>query len=539
MKTIILFISLTIISLGYTQENSTFDQLHGIGIESELYLSYDGTNFYYTTEKPSSSDTTPNKIEKGAVKNFQVSNSQENTFKIFLGFYNPLRAKISFTSSEIEDTNYTAITDFINNLPSDIPSIASSVAASTPAVYTSTIKKRKNGLEKINQKVNSIYSESAFMFDWITMFKTSLDKTKMLNVQGEVEPLFLNSLDRIINVVNGIENIEKHLFKGVSMRFNSKSETLSVNTWIKKSNEILATSDINNLDEFSSKLTLSVKVATKLLENQEQAESKLKSLKKLLTDDFIVINSLLDPNDLDVKNGVFKNLTQSKIVLIDAIVSEKLKEYALAIEKLTSLNKKLTDFTSQFSNPKYPKGYKLITENTFNWSFEKARQYDIEGINIKDDEPDEDSKNKVIFKVSKSQGRLALFVSAGLFYTPFEYKNYGISEEGLVAETQGDPVYFRPAAYLNFMFKPKRGDILYPLVQVGVSQGLKTPLFPIGAGFSIRNRFSVTAGPLLAFQNELDQLSVGATADDVALQDDIQSHIRVSWYISLNYKLGK
>src|SRR5690606_9953044 len=121
---------------------------------------------------------------------------------------------------------------------------------------------------------------------------------------------------------------------------------------------------------------------------------------------------------------------------------------------------------------------------------------------------------------------------------PFEYKNYGISEN-LVAETQGDPVYFRPAAYLNFLFRPNNGDILYPMLQIGITQGLKTPLFPIGFGFSIRDKFSITAGPLLAFQNELNKLTIGSPADDATLKDDLQSHIKISWYISLNYKLGK
>ncbi|MDY7394057.1 hypothetical protein UMM65_02300 [Aureibaculum sp. 2210JD6-5] len=92
---------------------------------------------------------------------------------------------------------------------------------------------------------------------------------------------------------------------------------------------------------------------------------------------------------------------------------------------------------------------------------------------------------------------------------------------------------------MNFIYRPKNGDILYPIFQIGITQGIKTPLIPIGVGISIRDKFSITGGPLIAFQNQLNKLSIGEMSDDAKLKDDIQTHVKWNWYLSINYKIGK
>ncbi|MCK8520081.1 hypothetical protein M0D21_00765 [Aquimarina sp. D1M17] len=553
MKRIIFYLALIVsVHSSYSQENSVFNRLHGINVQSELHLSYDGSNFFYNTDILTISKSSPNLFEKNTTKNFQVGNSQENNFKLFVAFYNPLKCKISSELSELSDPNYQAITDFINNLPQDISSIATESASIVPASYTSPDKRQgktlnikekssiQDELNKLNSKINKINSESAFMFDWIQMFKTSLDLNKMLNDENKVDPTFSDIIDNIRPIINDIQVIEKYLYSELSIRIDGKSESNKLNSWIKKANEKMQKSKVDDYYEFKSHLKKSITIQAKLAEKQKEAELKLKKLKDLLKENFVVINNLLDQKKDNVANGTFKSLTQSKLILIDAVITEKMNNHAESISKLALLNIKLNEHIQQFSNENYNTRYKRIREDTFDWEFEKARQYKVIAMNLNQDgTEDKKSKNAITINVFKSQGRLAVFPSAGLFYTPFEYKNYGISDDNTISETQGDPVYFRPAAYLNFIYKPKRGDILYPLLQIGITQGLKTPLFPIGGGFSIRNKFSLTAGPLLAFQNELDKLSIGDISDDVKLKDDLQSRIRVSWYISLNYKIGK
>ncbi|MDY7394056.1 hypothetical protein UMM65_02295 [Aureibaculum sp. 2210JD6-5] len=448
MKSYLTLLLLSLFLLSNAQDKSVFDKLHSTKIDKAIYLSYDGKNFFYS-KNSAKIEQDFYKIEKGATKQFQIGNDNDNTIKLFLEFYNPLKTDISLKSSEIDDPNYTAIAEFMAKLPADIPTLSPVGTQSSAAVltvssvsnYKELTKVEKNEVEGkikvINDKIKEFNSESPILFDWVQMFKSNLDKSKLL------ENLYLKTFDEITTTIKGIGDVETYLFSELFFRLSvDKSNKKTVNNWIKYCHSILYKSEMNNYDSFNKNLKISQDIEKKLLEERKKANSKLKKIKELLIEDYLTIESFLDKKDLD-KNNIFKNLTSSKQVLIEAIISQKMEKHSDAIDKLSLLNKKLQKFSDEFDNNKYPRGYNMIKEDSFNWEFEKVRQYELTAISKSENGTTiEDSKNNTNLKVYKSQGRLGVFVSAGIFYTPLEYKNFGISD-GLVTETQGDPVYFK------------------------------------------------------------------------------------------------
>ncbi|OUS02243.1 hypothetical protein A9Q86_04255 [Flavobacteriales bacterium 33_180_T64] len=525
------------------QETAVFEKLHSTEIDNSIYLLFDGKTFSYSKEWLET-DKSFITIKKDEIKQFQVSNDDNNNFKMYLAFYNPLQVKIENSESEEDDSNYTSISTFLENIPVDLPfssDMSSGDAAKTFATskinnYSSLKGVNKTtvdeNLKAVNQIIKTLPKNSMLLYDWVKLFNEHIAIDKIAR-----DNIYTQAFKTKTDVIDGVTAIEHFLFKPIEIAIDRNNRPKkTVNEWITYAHDTLYNAD-QNLESFSAKLTASKQISDALIKKRETASKNLEALKNMFSKDLVTIESLLDLNSTTKKE--FRNLSMSKVVFIEAMVSDRMELLNRNLSVLLKLNKRLTNFTDAFRGIANPVGYKLIEDDKFPWSYEKTKVYDIKSTKLlQNGDADKDGVYAIKVKVFKSQGRLAVFPSLGLFYTPFEYKNYGISE-GVVAETQGDAVYFRPAAYLNFLLRPKKGDILYPMLQIGVTQGIKTPLFPVGIGFSIRDRFSITIGPLLAFQNELDKLTIGATADDAILKDDINTRVRVSWYLSLNYKLGK
>ncbi|MBJ7882965.1 hypothetical protein [Gelidibacter salicanalis] len=537
---VLLFFTLTLCG----QETAIFDKLHSTRIDNAVFVRYDGKLFHYK-KKFSDNDASFIEISKNGTKEFQISNDDSNNLKLYLAFYNPLQYTITSAATEIDDSNYTAITTFMNQLPKDM-SFMTSITDSEDKVALSlsqvknydSVKTKASERKLIEERIKEVEKEldstpntSALLYDWIKMFKASIDLNKL------IDPLYFDAFKKRIKILQGITAIETYAFKNVGTTINRISVNKPINTLVSAAFEKLYKAKSDDFEGFKKELEATTLIQNDLVSAMDKSKTNLEQLKKMMVDDIALLEEFLHSDSTAVKDKVFRELTTAKLVMIDALVSDKVSKNNQTVEQLIKLNKKLSEFIEGFESKSDVNGYKLLRQDQFAWSYEKSRVYELKAVSLAADGTTmADSGNTIKMKVHKSQGRLAVFASVGLFYTPFEYKNYGLSDD-LVVETQGDPVYFRPAAYLNFLLRPKYGDILYPLFQVGVTQGIKTPLIPIGIGISIRNRFSLTAGPLLAFQNELDKLTVGSTTDDAGLKDDLISHIRVSWYISLNYKL--
>ncbi|WP_340155807.1 hypothetical protein [uncultured Winogradskyella sp.] len=527
----------------YGQEAAFFDKLHSTEIEKSVYLLFDGKTFSYSKQW-SEEDKSFNTIKKNEVKHFQISNDDNNNFKLYLAFYNPLQVKIENSVTEEDDSNYTAISTFLESLPTDIPFSGGADESDGTKSYSKSDITNYKGLDivskslvdknfkLVNVAISNLPENSMLLYDWVKIINKNVDITRICK-----DNLYTKSFLKEAETISGVKAIEGFLFKPIEITISRGNQQLkTVNEWIKFSHDLLYNAD-QNFEVFSSKLELSKIIYEKLVTQRDLAQVNLKALTDMLSNDLATIETLLE---LDKNEKIdFRNLTKSKVIFIEAMILDRLESLNKNLSTFSKLNKKLEDFKAKFTSSKGPIGYTLIVEDSFPWEYEKTKVFDIKSTKLlQNGDAATDGIYSIKVKVFKSQGRLAVFPSLGLFYTPFEYKNFGISD-GTVAETQGDAVYFRPAVYLNFLLRPKKGDILYPMLQIGITQGVKTPLFPIGFGFSIRDKFSITAGPLIAFQNELETLSVGSLADDAMLKDDLDTRVRLSWYLSLNYKLGK
>ncbi|WP_046758140.1 hypothetical protein [Kordia jejudonensis] len=555
MKTLLKLAFLLLPICLFAQENEVFERLHSKDLEQSLYISFDGTNFFYKSEL-SNPEKPFIKLTKGITRNFQIGNDDENTLQLFIQFYNPLTHQIKATTTESDDENFKALANFMENLSTNVGDFAEVSSISTKSdlpvipelpqglkkskmseaflsllLMIDEIVKVNEDDDKIDKTLDQMYESSPFMYNWIVKFKKGIKNTED-DSKIFTDPLYTKKFQDVVTTINGMKQVEDFLFRKLD-EYNKNVPEL-----IKAAHDDLRNVSVNDLKSFKEKLKDSKAKEAKLTKQLQTAKKNFSNIKNLLKEQEVAVTSFFNDDDEETEfKSEFHDLNNSTIGYLEAILGDKMQAHGTAIAKLKELNDKLTKYCEAYENNKYPTGYKLLEEDAFGFQYEKKRTYEIVGVKL-NASGDEVATSKIAnkFVVRKSQGRLAIFTSIGVFYTPFEYKNYGLLE-GLVAETQGDPVYVRPAFYLNFLYRLKEGDIFYPMFQVGITQGIKTPMFPIGVGFTIRDKFSVTAGPLLAFQRELNTLEIGAMADDATLQDDLESRIRASFYISINFRL--
>src|SRR5690606_16818100 len=92
------------------------------------------------------------------------------------------------------------------------------------------------------------------------------------------------------------------------------------------------------------------------------AENNLRKIKELLSNDLITILSFMDISKPEIENGEFISLTNNKLILLEAMLYDKIQHHNLSIETLTKLNSKLKDFVIQFNSLNNPGGYQLLKE---------------------------------------------------------------------------------------------------------------------------------------------------------------------------------
>ena len=239
---------------------------------------------------------------------------------------------------------------------------------------------------------------------------------------------------------------------------------------------------------------------------------------------------------------IFKNYTLVKAKNIDAIVTKQIDENEEGIKKFTELLDKLDKYIKSFikreTDGKY---YKEDDSNKLDWKTEKIRKYSYTITKLGADGSEvKDGGGKADFTIAK---KLVFhpFVTSGIFYSDFIYPNYALRTEGdinYVATTKGTKLNVRPAVFLNLVVAPL--EPLYPFIQVGISTGVNDVIFPVGAGFFIKNRFSISGGALLGQYKTLNEFKVGdAIKDEETLKNDLEYKPFVSWYFSINYNLTK
>ncbi|WP_276372923.1 hypothetical protein [Chryseolinea sp. H1M3-3] len=146
--------------------------------------------------------------------------------------------------------------------------------------------------------------------------------------------------------------------------------------------------------------------------------------------------------------------------------------------------------------------------------------------------------------VVKNKPQLEISTGIALLPDQYTFNNYFVnSSNGIhtIANTTTTKIVL-PTLFLNYYVHLRKLDINLILPQVGVATGKEYPTFLIGAGFSEFNRFSITTGAALLFNQTLrGDFSEGMNLTDESVIKDITkayyNKFDASWYVSLNYRL--
>ncbi|THU31098.1 hypothetical protein FAM09_28865 [Niastella caeni] len=513
------------INTTYAQPKSAFQRLHGTRVKTNIFLQWIEPagkapgKLEFRVDKDDTTDW--NAVSEETL--FNISNDRNNTISLFFKFYNPLRTSAKSTTTEIDDPVYTAINQWLSNLPSAEAEAAAAAAAPALASTKSIATKESALYESLPSNANLPSMESIILHEWVNEFLSKLDTTAFKTNNEQYRKL-ADSIDKYT------KDIDQYLFEKITITFD---QSAGFAAWIAEQQKKLYDCP-SDYYQFKLALAEAGEVLTGLVNAQKRAEQSITALQTLLTEKY---DTHIKPF-IHEKN--FQDYSKGASIWITLNTSDRMKSREENLQKFKAAIDKLNAFTKEFEGVKT--GYRLESAPSFNWANTKMKKFDyaISALN-KDGSVADKGNHTFSFTVAKDQ-RIVPFVSMGVFYTDFNYPNYAVKEgNGIntVEETDKTHVRVRPAAYLNFLIKTK-GDLLYPFFQVGISTGANDVLFPVGFGAAIRDNFSISAGPIFGQRKELTKLKVGGeVADDAELKKDLSNKGFVSWYFSINYNFTK
>jgi hypothetical protein len=507
-------------TITHAQPQSVFKRLHGTRVKTNIFLQLKeptGNTPAQLEFRVDNDDSTNWNVVTDETL-FNVFNDRNNTIKVFLKFYNPLRSSIKSTVTEIDDPVYTAINQWLANLP-----VAESLSAATASLEA-------NASAAFNKRVLSNASfkdlQTIILYKWVNEFLDSQDTVAVKGNQDKYREL-------VKTISNFAKDIDQYLFTKITIT-NGRSATFPA--WIADQQEKLyeCPSDYFKFLEVKGEAS---KVAIGLDTAKQRAEKAIPALQDLLVNKY---DSDIKPFIKAAKTDQFRNYSYGASNDLTIFTSELLVKRAESLMKYKVDMSNLNSFTDGFKGVKT--GYRVEEAPAFPFTNTKMKKFDYEiGTLNKDGSATDKKKNSYSFTVAKDQ-RIVPFVSMGVFYTDFKYPNYAIKEDNdikTVEETKSTNVRVRPAAFLNFLVKTK-GDLLYPFLQLGISTGVNDVLFPVGAGIAIRDNFSISGGAILGQVKDLSTLKPGdIVKDEATLKNDLSPRGMVSWYFSVNYNLSK
>lgn len=507
-------------STTHAQPQSVFKRLHGTRVKTNIFLQLKESagNAPGQLEFRVDNDDTTNWNVVTDETLFNVFNDRNNTIKVFLKFYNPLRSSVKSTVTEIDDPVYTAINQWLTNLP---------IAESLPVATASLATKESAAFNK-NVLPNASFKnlQTIILYEWVNELLDKLDTLAVKGNQGKYGKL-------VSTISNFAKDIDQYLFTNITIT-NGRSAAFAA--WIAGQQKKLyeCPSDYFKFLEVKDEAS---EVATGLDTAKQRAEKAIPALQELLVDKY----------DTDIKPFIrirdtasFQAYSKGASVWLTLNTSDRLKSREENLQNYKAVIAKLNSFTDGFKGVKT--GYRVEEAPGFTFTNTKMKKFDYEISTLNNDGSVTDKKkNNFSFTVAKDQ-RIVPFVSMGVFYTDFKYPNYAIKEDNdikTVEETKSTYVRVRPAAFLNFLVKTK-GDLLYPFLQLGISTGVNDVLFPVGVGLAIRDNFSISSGAILGQVKDLSTFKPGdIVKDEATLKNDLSPRGIVSWYFSVNYNLSK
>lgn len=522
MKNLATFLVLLFLPIGiaFAQNPSVFKRLHGTSIKKTVFIKIDESDNKIKYNIDDDGPKVWNTLDGNV---FNVSNDRRNEINVYLKFYNPLRYKVVSEMTEEDDPVYTAISQFLSSLPSYSSTISGSgnTQITEPiSINPATLLNNKSWIEKLKEMdEDEMLDESTLLYLW----RHEFEKIKKKDAE-------------LTNEFNKIFQIEKFIYGNIIVVYDDKISENTVVNWIKTRKDALFAAKTREL--FNTELTYSKSVLKSIKAERDTATKNLSDIILLLTKNYKQeVGSQIET----AKDTLyFFKFSAATAASVKREVNSSLDEYNKIIDVFENLLTQLDTFLQKY--PKDNDDYRLEGNHMFDWEYKKLKivNYNFTPLNAGGSE-DISKKTTAKFTMAKDQ-RIVPFVSTGLLYTDFFYRNYAVKTESgvnLVAETDRTVVRIRPALYLNCLFKTS-GDVVYPFIQLGISTGVNDAIFPFGVGLSIRNDFSISGGGVFGYHKDLTSLKPGdMVTDDATLKSDLSNKPLVSWYFSINYNLTK
>ena len=514
------------------QDETLFNRLHGISFTDNVYIQWNGKQFEYMTDN----DVNPHALADNSI--FNVGNKNNNNFKVYLRFYNPLKYVYKSTQTDIEDPDFKAFNEFGSKLSSAIVPVAA-VASSSRSTSTMKVKDDRGNIVT--------FDASILLNDWIYALSKVIDQKYASDAASGRDKIY----ESLIRSINNITTVESFLFDKVPDQLSewNKKEEYTIPQWYQFTSDAIYNTD-NNYPLFKKKLAESIEISSHLNAAKATSEDLTNDIIAILTKDFDNRIAPLLANKSQSERENFKRYSTGEALKLKSNTEKLFAADEIILTQLEGLNTKLSTFSDQFKgepcsaikNDTCKVGMKREYEFDLSWKATNMKkfEYELTGLN-KDGSATKDFTHKITFTVGKRQ-KSYLFVSTGLLYTWFNYPSYGVSDDNgvnKVAITDQNKVGVRPVVFLNAIFNPF-AERIYPFVQLGITTGKNDVLIPVGAGISLGDMFSISGGGMLGYRKELNKLTVGgAVKDDATLQSDLINRGFASWYISLTYNLTK
>lgn len=448
-----------------------------------IYMNIDNNNLEFFIDN--------NNNENDSRKNV---NSKENHINLYLKWANPLRYKLTWKDSILDDERDKLINDFVSML---VGQFGSSVTDLNIAKSQLT---DNNDLNE-NEEIRGVdFSDKDLL-----LLLVHLRANQRVFVGNEIESLndFFKQLKTFDNGIN-------------------------INVSDEANNIYLALFNMKNFNDYEKNYQLH----KDLLETISDRLSSFDKDIKILSDGF---------KKLSISDTLLKSYTDAVLKAYFERSMDKLKNDKKIIEKLKSI---FNIIDSSIVNPSSKhSGYFKIRSVDFDNGNKLETVLLISEYEFKKETSEFSKKSEILNKkfVFKKYDFFDISVSTGLFFGNTTLRGYGVSNDGTTFTVTEDDINNNSAVaaiFLNFNFKTSR--YFSPLFQLGVDPTKKRPFMLVGTGFSIPvAKLAISGGPIWTWNQSLKSLKVGETITSTTeLEKDISYKFDASpkgWYIGIQY----
>jgi len=456
-----------------------------------LYLNYD------TSKKQLNYFTKKNYDDQQPLdKEYQFS-LKYNYSNIYLSWINPLRYRIQWKDSTYVDDQDLQLQTFVKSFlkPALVDGYGKKALLAAPSIGSTDLAQPQNGINSVD--VMELY-------------------LKIEESVGTAHPVIAEPELIIIN------SLLKEVFK--------LDEITAKDSISEKSER--AFNNMFNLDDYASV--------------KEVCKDVRATIKKFNKDDavkaFKTKVELIAPTVDVAGNPVLASYISKKALEFAEAAAKENEKRKYIFNQLEKMAKVLEASVKERKSQEHEGFYKI---RDVNFQAGKVLETEITIVEYEYDEEKKDLKVKGNLYQSKIKFRKSDFiiigVSAGIFYSSTELKNYGVSsgEEMLVTEDVIEKNNAVTATFLN-LYCNVNSRYFAPLMQFGVDPTKKRPFLLAGIGIAIpAANISLSGGPIWTWDAALDKLSVGqAIASTTDLENDIKYRFDSApkgWYFGIQY----